>query len=234
MHIHAVADCLLIFPAAGHPNYLKSAYLYLQKMNALEAENHEVFQKFMCGYHVIRRSDKFWAGLGCDLVIEQTLMRSLKSIGGLTRGSRMSEHKRAIWTSSPVSSSYNHAMQNIFGMEYTTSEQHKEATTARIIRDKDDLTKLTSVLELYTPFSEETTLRNIITEMNADDDVNVHELFTIRRYIVARMEGQAIFSYSHKRNSEAKTLASAKAVKVAEDRSIDPVLLFQRFLVADW
>ena len=28
-----------------------------------------------------------------------------------------------------------------------------------------------------------------------------------------------------------KTLASARAVKVAEDRTIDPALLFQRFLV---
>lgn len=164
MHIHAVADFLPIFAAAGHPNYLKSTYLYLQKVNALEAENHEVFQKFMRGYHVIRRNDMFWAGLGCDLVIEQTLMRSLKGTGGLTGGSGMSEHQRAIWTmSSPVSSSYNHAMQDFCGMQYTTSKQHKKATTARIIRDKDYLTKLASVLELYTPFSEEITLRNIIT-----------------------------------------------------------------------
>ena len=232
MHIHAVADCLPIFAAAGHPNYLKSGYLYLQKMNALESENLEVFQKFMRGYHVIRRSDTFWAGLGCDLVIEQTLMRSLKSTGGLTRGSGMSEHQRAIWTmSSPVSSSYNHSMQEFCGMQYTTSEQHKETTTARIIRDKDDLTKLASVLQLYTPFSEETTLRNIITGINGADDGNVHELFSIGRDIVAKMEGQVITSYSHRRNSKAKTLASAKAVKVAEDRSIDPALLFQRFLV---
>ena len=45
------------------------------------------------------------------------------------------------------------------------------------------------------------------------------------------MEGQVTFSYSHKRNSKGKTLASAKAVEVAEDRSIDPGFLFQRFLV---
>ena len=87
MHLHAVSDCLPIFAATGHPNYLKSAYLYLQKMSALEIEHPDMFRKFMQGYHVIRRSDKFWAGLSCDLVIEQTLMRSLKSTAlGLTRG----------------------------------------------------------------------------------------------------------------------------------------------------
>ena len=51
----------------------------------------------------IRRSDKFWAGLGCALVIEQNLVRLLKCTGGLTRGSGMTEHQRAIWTmSSPM------------------------------------------------------------------------------------------------------------------------------------
>ena len=232
MHLHAVLDCLPIFAAAGHPNYLKSAYLYFQKMTSLEFENPEVFQKFMRGYHVIRRSNKFWAGLGSDLVIEQTLMRSLKSTGGLTRGSRMSEHQWAIWTmSSLVSCTYNYAMQEFCDIRYTTSEQHKEATATRIARDKEDLTKLATMLELYSPFSDETTLRNIITGINADDDVNVHDLFTVGKDTVGRMESQFIFSYSHKRNAKVKTLASARAVKVAEDRTIDPALLFQRFLV---
>ncbi|KAK6176031.1 hypothetical protein SNE40_014395 [Patella caerulea] len=43
MHLHAVSDCLPVFAAAGNPNYLKSAYLYLQKTRALEVENPEVF-----------------------------------------------------------------------------------------------------------------------------------------------------------------------------------------------
>ena len=46
--------------------------------------------------HVVRRTNHYWAGLGSDLVIEQTLlMRSLKSTGGLTWGSGMTEHQRA-------------------------------------------------------------------------------------------------------------------------------------------
>ena len=32
MHLSAVSACLPIFAAAGHPNYLKSAHLYLQKI----------------------------------------------------------------------------------------------------------------------------------------------------------------------------------------------------------
>ena len=82
MHLHAISTCLPIFAAAGHPNYLKSAHLYLQKMHALQKDNPMVYQKFQSGFHVIRRSSQYWAGLGSDLVIEQTLMRSLKSQGG--------------------------------------------------------------------------------------------------------------------------------------------------------
>ncbi len=55
MHLHAIYDCLPIFSAAGHPNYLKSAYLYLQNMVTLESDNPAVFQKFVNGFHVIGR-----------------------------------------------------------------------------------------------------------------------------------------------------------------------------------
>ena len=37
----------------------------------------------MNGFRVIR-SDRYWAGISSDMLIEQTLMRSLKTSGGLT------------------------------------------------------------------------------------------------------------------------------------------------------
>ena len=88
--------------AAAHPNCFKSARLYPQKMHALEEDNIEVHQKLQS------------AVFGSDLVIEQTLMRSFKLQGFLTRGSVMLEYQRAIWTmSSTVSCAYNLAMQEL-------------------------------------------------------------------------------------------------------------------------
>lgn len=49
--------------------------------------------------------------------------------------------------------------------------------------------------------------------------------------MITKMEDQLIFSYSHKRNTKVKIMASARAVKVAEDKTTDPAPLFQRFLV---
>ncbi|CAJ1064633.1 hypothetical protein SNEBB_002215, partial [Xyrichtys novacula] len=231
MHLGAVSACLLIFAAAGHTNYLKSAHLYLQKMHALKEDNPEVHQKFQSGFHVIRRRSQYWAGLGSDLVIEQTLMRSLKTPGGLTRGSGMSEHQRTVWAmSSTVSSAYNLAIQELTTRNYTTAEQHKELSTSRVTRDEADLGKTAEKLDNFTPFSADESLRNIITGINANEDINVQDLSEIGKD-VQKMDGQSVFSYSHKRSLKVKTLASSKNVKVSEDRSIDPALLFQRFLV---
>ena len=95
MHLRPVMDSLPVFAAAGHYNYLKFAFYYVQEMCQLETRHPDVCVKFSRGFHVIRRSNDFWAGLSSDLVIEQTLMRSLKSSGGLTHGIGM-EWKKCV------------------------------------------------------------------------------------------------------------------------------------------
>jgi len=145
----------------------------MQNMQQLETSYPTVYQKYQEGYHVIRRSDQFWAGLGSDLVIEQTLMRSLKPTGGLTRGSGMMEEQRALWTlSSPVCSEYNVAMQefsdctvqslNSCICTYTSSEQHKEATKSRMERDQSDLGKIQEKLQSCNPFSDDPVLSVVL------------------------------------------------------------------------
>ena len=92
MHLQAVSDCLPVFAASGHFNYLRSAHYYLQEMSNLEDKHPDVYRMFLDGFLVVRRSNQSCrAGLSSDLVIEQTLVRSLKSTGGLTRGSGMTE-----------------------------------------------------------------------------------------------------------------------------------------------
>jgi len=86
-------------------------------------------------------------------------------------------------------------------------------------------------LDSFTSFSPDESLRNIITGINANENVNVQNLFEIGKDIVQKMDGQSVFCYSHKRSLKAKTLASSKNVNVSADRSIDPALLFQRFVV---
>jgi len=104
-------------------------------------------------------------------------------------------------------------------------------SASRVSRDEADLSKVAEKLDSFTPFSDDESLRNIITGINVNEDDNVRDLLEIGRDIVQKMDGQSVFSYSHKKSLKVKTLASSKIVKVSEDRSIDPALLFQRFLV---
>ncbi|CAC5384539.1 unnamed protein product [Mytilus coruscus] len=70
---------------------------YISQMQNLESDHPDIHAHFMNGNHVVRRTDRFLAGLSKDLVIEQVLMRSVKTTGGLTRGRDMGEAQRAPW-----------------------------------------------------------------------------------------------------------------------------------------
>ena len=80
-HLSSSYEMLDHLAAAGHNNYTKSLHLYLQLMDKLPQSHPEVYQSFLEGFHVVRRSNRYWAGLSTDLVIEQMLMRTMKSTG---------------------------------------------------------------------------------------------------------------------------------------------------------
>ena len=100
--------------------------IYLQQMEKLPDTHPIVHQQFEPGLHVVRRSDRFWAGLSTDLFIEQVLMRSVKSNGDMTRGRGMTEMQRNVWLlSMPACAQINEAMQQLTGVQYSTSEQQR-------------------------------------------------------------------------------------------------------------
>ena len=66
-------------------------------MAKLPEQHPEIHPHFKEGLHVIRRSHRCWSGLSPDVVIEQCLMRSLKTTGGLTRGRGFSETQPLLW-----------------------------------------------------------------------------------------------------------------------------------------
>ena len=192
----------------------------------------DVYRKSLNGFHVVRRSNQCWAGLSSDLVIEQTLMRSLKSTGGLTRGSGMTEDMRNLWTLyAPVTSEYNIAMQDFTNLTYTTSPQHKDSTEARIKRDASDLEKIRIKLAACSPFTSDPALRTFVNGIVAGPDVNVHDFESVGNKIIEDIIRKSAFIYTFKRKDRAKTLGNISAEKIAPDRTIDPALLFKRFLV---
>ena len=139
LHLKTGQNMLPYFAAYGHSLYAKSAYVYLQIMLRRPEAHPDAHRKFMEGYHVVRRGDRLWAGLSTDLIIEQVLMRSIKTHGGLTRGKGMTENQRLVWVLSMHDcASTNETMQQYSGVSYETSDQHKDVSAtgqARYVSD---------------------------------------------------------------------------------------------------
>ena len=152
-HLMVVRQMLNLFSATAHFQYAKSARLYLQLMDELPIDFPWLYNLFQQGYYTIRKSDRFWAGLWTDLVIEQSLMRTAKSRGGLTRGRGMTESVRLLWVLSGHKCAEVHeAMAELSGSKHTTSEQHVELGTSRKSRDFIDLVKIIQWLLTFNPF----------------------------------------------------------------------------------
>ena len=84
-------------------------------------------------------------------------------------------------------------MQEFTDLVYSTSEQHKESTGSRMRRDRADMQKITEKFRAFQPFSEDPSLRNIVTGVVANDDVDVHEYTIIGNGIVEQLVGKPIF-----------------------------------------
>ena len=84
LHVQSMYNMLPYLAASDHNMYAQSVYIYWHNMAQFQQQYLHVYANILQGYHVVRRTDRFWAGLSHDLVIKQMLMRSVKSTGGLT------------------------------------------------------------------------------------------------------------------------------------------------------
>lgn len=234
LHLSAVDRMLPFLAAAGHNLYTKSARLYLQMMNKLPETHPDVYSSFLNGHHVIRRSQRFWAGLSSDLAIEQVLMRSLKSAGGLTRGRGMAESQRATWIlSMPACAEINNSMQELTSARRLSSEQHKELGPTRTAKDTKDMMALTSFLEQHSPFVDDPSLRNIVTGVIADPSVNVDNAKEVGLRILKTMDGETASNVVLRKKDKAVTMNIKYAIKIDDNAMpVDPQLLFQRLVAA--
>ena len=124
----ATGDCTLnqymlpFFAASRHTKYAKCAHVYLQTMLELPGTHPDLHQKIKAGFHVVRRSDRYWAGLSTDIIIQQVFMCSMKTHGGLTRGRGMTEIQRLVWfISMSACVNVTEAMQKLTGMSQNDS-----------------------------------------------------------------------------------------------------------------
>ena len=93
-------------------------------MHELPNKYPSLYDLFQNGYYTVRRCDQYWFSLRTNLIIEQSLMRSLKKRGGLTRGRGMREAVRLLWIySSHKCAEIHQAMTDVLNSKHGTSDQ---------------------------------------------------------------------------------------------------------------
>ena len=101
----------------------------------------------MQGFHVIRCDEScIWAGVSPDQVIEQTLMRSVKTPRGLTHGTGFGKAQRNTYIfARPACAEISSSIQDFTCIKFVSSDQHTDAGESRIAKDNNDI-KILSVL----------------------------------------------------------------------------------------
>ena len=211
LHLQSTTDMLNLFAASGHLNYAKSARLYVQQMVNLGVKHAWLSKQFENEKHAVRRSERYWAGLWTDLIIEQTMMRSVKTAGGLTRGRGMKEGTRHLWTLSlNHSTSINDAMKLLGGSSTKNSEQHIDLGPSRLKQDHADWQTFRNWLKARNPFTfEDANLHSLSTgfiSISGEDEINCDEAERIGTDIQATMDGKSITEVKFKRKDQAKPL----------------------------
>ena len=235
LHLATLSKMLNLFAATGHIHYARSARMYIQQMSELSSKYPYLFNKFSSGHHAVRRSSRYWAGLWSDLVIEQTLMRSIKSRGGLTRGRGMEENVRQLWVSSmSYCAAVHDAMTSLTGVKVQSSDQHQEMGFSRIKTDFKDSLKFFCWLEKRNPFVLEDahlhSLSSGVIAVNGQDNVNCDEAEVVGEMIQRSLDGKSFTNASIKRKDEVKSLAAiVNSVNVDDETiAVDSTSLFTR------
>lgn len=236
LHLDTVQKMLPFFHAAGHFFYAKCAQLYLQDMLELERKMDPLeYDKFTKkGYFTIRRTNKFWSGIWSDMTIEQVLMKSMKSYGGLTRGRGMTDSVLSRWTLGMVYlHNICHEVDTYCEVTTATTEQHVDMRPSRITRDESDTEKLCSWFAQHPPFLTTDLIMSISSGLVGESTVNSHMALEIGRESMLKMVGQNFQEVKFKRKNNVVSLSSAVRTITVDNKqvTVDPLTLFHRLCV---
>jgi len=239
LHLETVWKMLPYFHASGHFAYAKCAHLYLQDMTKLKTVMPmDEYNKFATeGFFTVRRlPTKFWSGTWTDMLIEQFLMKNMKTSGGLTNGRGVTEAIQTRWTMAMTSGQHVcEAMENFCNVSCNgSSEQHHSLTDACTLRDNKDMAKLYEWLKQHTPFPQHPDLFSIATGVVGDEKIDCHKAWEVGMKGVLEICGQDFGTVKFKRSQRVKSLALMNSGIPVGDNvvPINPTTLFQRITVA--
>ena len=157
LHLSAFASMLPWFAIYDHVNYTRWGSVYLADMRQLETSHPDVYEQFMAGDFVVKKSKQNFNQLSTDQALEH-VNKICKSVGGLV-GITREDSTRDRWCLT-----YNHRSQvsvntyEMFGIcdldkEYSAWET-KESSPARLSRDEQDVKSINEQLNRFNAFKQ--------------------------------------------------------------------------------
>jgi hypothetical protein len=226
-------EMLPYIASTGHNLYTTDLWLYLQLITELKNESPEDYKKFKDGYAVIRRTNKRFGGIPSDQIIEQLLMRGLKTRGGLSRGRGFTEVQQAVWLFSRNScAEVNLALQNdLLNMNHSTSAQHVVMGKTSLKKNEQDYVNTLEFLKSRKVFDKSREpLENLVTGLEADPSVNIYLAKEVGNSIINNIIGQSVKTFSFKRKNQAITMGTKIKRKDGTILQINAQNLFDRLI----
>ena len=223
MHLTDTKSTLKLFAATGHFNYAKSARMYLQQMLKRPEKHPEVHTMLKeNGYNLVRRSGKYWAGLWSDLIVEQVMMRSVKSRRGLTRGRDFTESTRHQWVHvAHQCAAIHEAMTSLTRSTLVNSKQHVEVDVSRKNRDVSDLSKIQAWFREHNPFEGGPELRSLSTGICNDVTVNCDNSENVGKEIQEQLDNVYFHDATIKRRLKVRNIESLyDLVKISDKKFV--------------
>lgn len=216
LHVESCIKMLPFFLSCGHLNYAKSMLLYLLDMlnlkNVLSTEEYERFIK----YFSIYRSDRPFSGTGTDMIIEQEFMKNFKCRGGLTHGRGTDDATLSRWIiTMPFLIDLIKLLEAYTGTGYVTSQQHKDTSDARNVRDKEDTKKMYEFFLKTEPLSHSDLLVCITTGLAGDKSINCHNAYEHGMELLKKTFGKQYGEIKFKRNDKVNPLSNMTAITAA-------------------
>ncbi|KAE8742582.1 hypothetical protein FOCC_FOCC011876 [Frankliniella occidentalis] len=230
LHLECIRAMLPYFHAAGRIHYAKYAHLYVQQMDALQVR---AAAEGRAGLFTVRRKPQHWAGVWTDMVIEQNLMRLIKSRGGLT-GRGFTESAVLLWIlSAPAVLEVSAAVQELTGVYRASSGQHVELRDSFVERDTRHLTKFTEWLREHSPFvamEHPLKVQCISTGKLGSDEVNCYRAQEVGVGLMKEMYGKDFGHVGAKRKGIVIPLSHSAPVnkKQLSAEEVNTNLLFMR------
>lgn len=169
------------------------------------------------------------------MTIEQTLMRSMKSCGGLTRGRGITDSTLSKWLKgTTISHAICSSLEEFSGVYFSSVEQHVDLLPSRQRRDQEDRKKLYVWFIDHHPFPKTDKLLSLSTGIVGGTQINCHQAEEVGRQLVAKTLRNNFADVKLRRKDKVLPLGvESSAIKINDETvPVDPLLLFQKIAIA--